>query len=426
MQYFKAVFVGILLKNVEENTYFAVAGFVFILYLLNLIMKKLLFFVFALFASTVSAQHIDADGADDYRKRPIRRVFNEVDFIESLPERKSTCSENSYRVNVPKGDVKVYYADYAEYLRGLGFLGGRIHYSTNVVFAESDIVYIQNMFARSLLGETYLKGSLNEDETKITVDNNAYVGEYNGCKFFLRNIDPEKLTVIEEPIVFLYDKTSGKISSDYTLGLFVEGSSVSGIYTFGYSFSLFSENAFPASEKYSMQCIDGEGNDVAGEIEVIEDGYNSLIKGIDPAYPEAWGYGIVSDSFISVYNNIVYDDIFLTTLDSNGNLGGVNLFYDESSGSYMLPSSFSMVNLKSFENDSDEWWYVNSFRNIEVHKNTTGISEISDNYNGKEISRVDYYDLSGRKVTKPLNGLHIRVVRFSDGASISEKYLVGE
>ena len=110
------------------------------------------------------------------------------------------------------------------------------------------------------------------------------------------------------------------------------------------------------------------------EIEVIEDGYNSLIKGIDPAYPEAWGYGIVSDSFISVYNNIVYDDIFLTTLDSNGNLGGVNLFYDESSGSYMLPNSFSMVNLKSFENDSDEWWYVNSFRNVEVHKNTTGIT----------------------------------------------------
>lgn len=35
MQYFKAVFVGILLKNVEENTYFAVAGFVFILYLLK-------------------------------------------------------------------------------------------------------------------------------------------------------------------------------------------------------------------------------------------------------------------------------------------------------------------------------------------------------------------------------------------------------
>ena len=100
MQYFKAVFVGILLKNVEENTYFAVAGFVFILYLLNLIMKKLLFFVFALFASTVSAQHIDADGVDDYRKRPIRRVFNEVDFIESLPERKSTCSENSYRVGI--------------------------------------------------------------------------------------------------------------------------------------------------------------------------------------------------------------------------------------------------------------------------------------------------------------------------------------
>ena len=46
--------------------------------------------------------------------------------------------------------------------------------------------------------------SSNEDETKITIDNNAYVGEYNGCKFFLRNIDPEKLTVIEEPIVFLY------------------------------------------------------------------------------------------------------------------------------------------------------------------------------------------------------------------------------
>lgn len=111
----------------------------------------------------------------------------------------------------------------------------------------------------------------------------------------------------------------------------------------------------------------------------------------------------------------------MTTLDSNGNLGGVNLFYDESSGSYMLPNSFSMVNLKSFENDSDEWWYVNSFRNVEVHKNTTGISEISDKYNGKEISRVDYYDLSGRKVTKPLNGLHIRVVRFSDGTSISEK-----
>ena len=49
---------------------------------------------------------------------------------------------------------------------------------------------------------------------------------------------------------------------------------------FGYSFSLFSEDAFPVSEKYSMQCIDGEGNDVAGEIEVIEDGYNSLIRDI--------------------------------------------------------------------------------------------------------------------------------------------------
>ena len=201
--------------------------------------------------------------------------------------------------------------------------------------------------------------------------------------------------------------------------------------TNGTAIAVKTEVTFPfkvENGKYALEYIlthDGLKNDSWGQSNYYSDGYAGYPKYMDD---------FTKTSAETVYG-LTYNDVAVKTSTIGGIRNSIpaNVNADEPvSHSYNFQlSAVKNTSNKSIIQDKSKLKVVALLINtatgevVNANKaNVTYPTGIADMSADLKNAQVTYYDLSGRKVAKPANGMFIKTVRTNGGQTISEKVLV--
>lgn len=331
----------------------------------------------------------------------------------------------------PAGEEKQFYADFTDYPVQLG-LAPRWHMPVKIVFTADNKAYIQNIMATDDVKNVWIECSTDAARTKITIP-----GE---CPFTTLE-DGTPLSIVHATInsqnqlqpetgdfTFKIDPESGIIESEPNHVLVVitpQGN----VYTLATDIQFIPENLFPETTtndySYTYEALDGSLAPCNGKVNVIDIGEALYINGLMPDYPDAWIVGLVDNTGLNLYSGSVLDDYsIIANLDytQGKTLDKQTLAYDAASDSYKAAPRIALIDFYVGQDGGSSYQYGSS--DLIIKKTgTTGINNITGDNEGKEVSKTELFDLSGRRVNNTQNGVAIKVVKFADGTSKAVKVI---
>ncbi len=363
------------------------------------------------------------------------------------------------------GERRTYYLSSNCYVMGLGVF--QRFDKVTLVFTDDGRVYVPLMIWDDVLPDVYLEGTCapyNETLTQISIPNNQVVGttEVNGEQanvFVSRVTNNDTGEPSSTPMTLYIDESAGGIiyvpTEDYTIpGIYVTVGGQTYLQTMCEQMQYFPptvtvENAqtgesetitlFGDPEKRNVKCTSMEietvdGVDVEVPVEMnttaesvtgtIIDGY--AIKGLLPAYPDAWclmyHYEGTSDiqamsQYLDTRHAMHINSNSFTAWDFNRR----SIFTANFDGSYTQDSGDYIYS--GYSSDGIHAYVDYKYCNFEISAPVpTGINNVETSTD-KEAVSVEYYDLSGRRISAAEKGVSIKVEKYADGTSKAVKVM---
>ncbi len=302
-------------------------------------------------------------------------------------------------------------------------------YIAKVGFDGND-VYIRGLV--SAMPEGWVKGAVDGDS--IVFDNGQYLGivhtanifnNYGYCVAFTSGYDEDWNIVYNDPepvFAASYDKDARTISfpKEYMIGLGIDPDNVAFIRSYNECVSLEYRGVFePTTPPDPVVEYFGEYDP--------ETGYGE----IDFTMPDLGADGKVLDYDNYYYNLIVDGEIYEVTPEVYPTVANamtnIPYRYTDENDIYSYPGGYHMFYFRIPEYKTISLQSVYIIDGVEnrsgvVLAGTTGVEKIEDNQS--PVVEEEYFDLFGRKVKSPSNGIFIRKTRRADGTSCSAKVVM--
>ena len=354
------------------------------------------------------------------------------------PRRKRAATRSS--AEAPQGEAKKFiavdyepaYGFYDE--EGYSYLFPRLR-EMSLIFADGGKVYVPNMFLTSMLGDDdYLEGETDEAGNIVIksgqlIDTYTY---YDGttADFIFGKVDIDTYEMMDEPVTLYYHAESGSYytpEDEFVGAFFVEkGESDCKLHQYctDLCYDALSYLQGPVKYDYYYDESIPDADNVGMKTEV--DGYwsnGSLITTcLLPVYVDAMFAFEPTEDGSQRFNSIFLadDDLLASVAEGDYLLDYADFVHDPADGSYTLPSNYSIVGLFVMEDETtgELLYYANStYSNVSlVPSDPAGIGGVETAGKGAAVA-VEYYDLSGRRVSAAAQGISIRVEKYADGTS---------
>lgn len=313
-----------------------------------------------------------------------------------------------------------------------------------LIFSDDNTtVYIPNMLYTSQFESTsYLVGTLNSAGTQITVQSGQVVGNIEGRDLYVSVVGTDG-GPSTTPFIFNIDTEQGVIYNPSTyLGLFIDATTTQTLrYVLDLQFTYYPiENTsfFPeASLTRPATCVELSENGMENLEYTVEDINTNigirLIKGLFPAYPNTWTPMYKDNSGFIIQPHILNDEILIFQSDTYDGLTGADVFeslgtpnvsifsYNSATDVYSQPSNDYLMDVYFPDQSSLKNSVI--YSNIVLGTGTpTGINNVETSTD-KEAVSVEYYDLSGRRISAAEKGVSIKVEKYADGTSKAVKVM---
>jgi hypothetical protein len=216
-------------------------------------------------------------------------------------------------VDTPAGDLKTYSLTTWMMASSGGEGYTRNGLKTQIVFGADRNVYVQNV-ATAYMYDTWIKGTLSEDSTKITFANHQpYYEDADGNVYYF------SVAYIEDDAVYAdtdtkeftmkYDKKTGVVESDSTLYTCIVNAD-GGVFTLNnyYCYEPFNDKLveLPAglsTQPYVLKYTTNYKYDYPMMVYVANSGDDFYFKGFSTECPDAWVKGTLTGDSIIIENN---------------------------------------------------------------------------------------------------------------------------
>ena len=300
-----------------------------------------------------------------------------------------------------------------------------------LVFGDGGKVYVPNFILTSLLGsETYIEGAL-DASGNIVIESGQLIGSVSQSgstfNFYIYKIDPMTGAQSSGPITLTLDpdpKTYYLPENEF-VGAFIEQGGQMQLYTYMMNLQLTDKAEITAAGltnvKYDYsydELTDAEYPGKKGTVETWQDGEGNMVTTtIMPVYEDAmFNLSKAEGTGINFYSGfVVEDDLVAYAIQFTAD-GGIytaenaTFAYNAATDSYELPADNAVGALFAMEENGRLNLYINCYyTNASLKQNgTSGISAVETAGKGAAVA-VEYYDLSGRRVSAAAQGVSIRV-----------------
>lgn len=242
--------------------------------------------------------------------------------------------------------------------------------------------------------EEYIDSTWIEDKMDFAYDaaKDVYTGDHIYLSVNTGKLSPSSEAAFKAPVLSKYKEIPGTpatpVISTYNDSYFA---------SYGYSWIIFNLAKFSTDDNYldPAKLYYKLYTDVEGEVSeytFYEDEYTNL--GQEEMTDVPYSFTDSYDIYVSGPTHTIY--LYSTGFDKIG----VQQYYIATDGT---------------KYESEIGWYDIA---------AAGIQEASVVENGKNISKTTYYDLSGRQVSKPQNGVFVKNITYADGTTKAQKVVL--
>lgn len=320
-----------------------------------------------------------------------------------------------------------------------------------LIFGNDGKVYIPNMmYASQFEGTTYIEGTLNADGSQITIQPNQVVGTtpVETSPGVTTDIDVYISAInsmgqpLSTPITLYVDKSTGVIynmDENFTLGLLATVGTQTQMITYSAYFNYYPINnsdLFQAPLTREATATETtQSNQAPHTTKYSVEDYNvaiggRFIKGLLPAYPNSWIMGVYQNNSnnITIGTQVLNDGILLYVNDSEFiNMNNKSLFtagmledtYTQASGSTITDIYYYSGDDLNPAGSYNTATYQNIALGTPIASGINNVETSTD----KEAVSVEYYDLSGRRISAAEKGVSIKVEKYADGTSKAVKVM---
>lgn len=328
----------------------------------------------------------------------------------------------------PEGTPVKFYLDKQDHMNyGLGFMGNN-HIETDMIMAGMEIYLPCPVNGHT---DSYVKGVMSMDGTKITVANKQEMYVENGLPYYLMLADSYSGQGYDEYTMPEYtlsiDPAKGTVKLDdnngeYMLGLFIN-ENLSGTNQYCKDITYYPATAFTPGDKYTLTCK-GYSNSAVNDVNVMLEtttlpNGNHYIKGIDQQFPDKWfAYTPTQDGGMIIPRQVGQDGFVVfggmfNTSSWEITMGNSITFCGDGNGTMETTGDNALLNVH-FGVDTD-FSYGTTYHKMKLTPATpTGIGSASTS---KETLKTEYFDTAGRTATPHAKGLVIKRTTYTDGTS---------
>lgn len=304
-----------------------------------------------------------------------------------------------------------------------------------IVFADDGKVYVPNMFLTSIFDPSWLEGELDEEgnivieagQTVASIDDPMMPADYTvSLVDMATGSDPSS-----EPIILYFDETENAYYLDENayLGLFsvynMFGMPITQLYTYCIGVAYGDTAVLPEAVEYDYfydEMTEGGSSGQKTDVSLIfdEEG-TALSTSLLPAHPDAlMMLEPQEDGSLTLYSTFVVDDDMIVSAVTEEPDGGyktaawVDYVYNAGDGSYKVAEG-QLVGDLFVDPMNGSAGYNNLYSNISlVPKEPTGIGHVEAGSKAGIVA-TEYYDMSGRRISKAAKGISIVVKKYADG-----------
>jgi hypothetical protein len=303
---------------------------------------------------------------------------------------------------------------------------------------QDDKMYIRGLFNKPGMKDASVVGTIDGD--KVTFATNQYLGYYSAgtTLAYFNAVEVDKVemegteTVVLVPIdsiTFAYDKVKNTLSSDQA-----------------FSISYWKvDSPYYSYENQPYFSMPSEGGEIITSLSTPE--FVRFYEATD-YYPAQFAFNIqvvspdrqILDTKNLYYEAFLDDELYVFYDDEYALPKGTTEMSEVPYGYYSYNNTTKTYDFDSYGNEHSFYCKANGFTSLGVrtlYKNTDGTTVYSDilwapGYEGKydavesvvadgEVASVAYYDLNGRQVVAPANGIFVKRITFADGSVKSVK-----
>lgn len=414
-------------------------------------MKKLILLAaVALLSLGASAQKYDMSRYMNPAKVSLGESEN---VIVGKLDKKVSVAARTRAGETPAGTTRDFYLMRYETVRGAtDYLSGTpfVKFSKETLIFSDDntTVYIPNfLYTSQFEGTSYLVGKLNSTGTQITVESGQVVGNIEGHDVFVSIVGSDG-GPSSSSFVLNVDIQEGVIyntNQSVLLGLFVKLNDTKvQRYVLDFVFTYYpleNKAMFPyASLTRKAACVELSSAGMENKEYTVEDLDTGigvrLVKGLLPMYPNAWMpmfkdeknsnslivQPVVLNDEIVLFVNDTYEGLTLGSILECLSTPNICTFTYNSATDEITQEDGEYLFDLSFPTETTPTNTV-IYENIVLGKGTpTGINNVETSTD-KEAVSVEYYDLSGRRISAAEKGVSIKVEKYADGTSKAVKVM---
>lgn len=351
--------------------------------------------------------------------------------------RSSNAEEDGAILN-PEGKKTAYFFDAVQNIKNYKDSVRRCHVSADVVMNGSD-VYLPSICGATIDEGTvyYLKGKISADKKTITMKpggvatTRAYAGQF--FRTYIENAETGAAETSKD-ILLNYDSESGAISlaEGTTLGVYQNGKEQEKP-VYHYTNAAFTQaDSYPDEQEWSYSCTDMLYDEkINGKLKVIDLNGKYYIKGILAEFPNAWQYAETKKDAdgerLVVYEAAIED----------GQASGFRNISSDTESEPVEYASFTFDGTKTFTIESGmqavDWFYYSlkdamasqcAYADFVITKPELSSIRSSAAEDKQRASCIEYYSISGQRIDSRYKGIAIKVTKYADGKTKTEKMMM--